>query len=207
MLDGAMRTLLVFLKYPAAGQVKTRLAESIGAERAASLYRKWIGLVLQNVQATRNTTRLVACYDGAPLDAFETWHALADDWWPQPEGGLGDRLEAAFQHWQSKQDPVVAIGTDCIDVDASCIEAAFARLHENDVVFGPAADGGYYLVGLARYLPEFFRNIPWSTPQTLAVHQESCRQHRWSHGLLPLLRDIDTAEDWFEHQRRGNERV
>lgn len=196
-----MRTLLVFLKYPAAGQVKTRLAESIGQERAADLYREWIGIVLSTFQSLRQTMRLVTCFDGAPLEAFECWRCLADDWWPQPIGGLGERLDAAFNHWQIGGGPVVAVGTDCLDVNADHVASAFDLLGENDAVFGPAVDGGYYLVGLARYLASFFHGIPWSTPATLAAHQTLCEQQRWSFGLLPTLRDIDTLEDWNEYQR------
>lgn len=202
-----MRKLLVFLKYPAAGHVKTRLAESIGPERAADLYREWIGIVLHNVQGVRSAARLVACYDGAPPEAFSPWHRLVDDWWPQPDGGLGDRLDAAFKHCQVGGDPAIAIGTDCLGVDAKLVESAFAKLRDNDAVFGPATDGGYYLVGTARYLRDFFHGVPWSTPRTLAAHQNSCEQRRWSFGLLPTLHDIDTLEDWLDYQRRANERT
>ncbi|MEX0977333.1 MAG: TIGR04282 family arsenosugar biosynthesis glycosyltransferase [Pirellulales bacterium] len=202
-----MRTLLVFLKYPIAGRVKTRLAESIGPERAADLYRKWIGIVLQNIQGARSAARLVACYDGAPRDAFAPWHDLVDDWWPQPEGGLGDRLDAGFKHWQAEGDPTIGIGTDCLGIDAALVESAFVKLRDHAAVFGPAADGGYYLVGLARYLPGFFEGIPWSTANTLAAHQAACDRRRWSFGLLPALHDIDTLEDWLDYQQRGNERT
>ena len=196
-----MRTLLVFLKYPAAGQVKTRLAESIGPDRAADLYREWIGIVLSNFQSLRQTTRLVTCFDGAPLEAFERWRCLADDWWPQPSGGLGGRLDAAFHSWQTGGGPAVAVGTDCLDVDANRVESAFELLRKNDVVFGPAIDGGYYLVGIARYLTNFFHGVPWSTATTLAAHQALCEQQGWTYGLLRTLRDIDTLEDWNEYQR------
>jgi rSAM/selenodomain-associated transferase 1 len=201
-----MRTLLVYLKYPTAGQVKTRLAESIGSERAAELYRQWIGIVLRNVQAVRTSTRLVACYDGAAVGAFAAWHEYADDWWPQPEGGLGERLEAAFKHCQANDSgPAIAIGTDCLEVHAEHVETGFENLRTSDVVFGPSADGGYYLVGLARYLTGFFDGVPWSTPDTLSAHQRACERHRWSFGLLPTLRDIDTLEDWLDYQRRGKQ--
>lgn len=197
-----MRTLLVFLKYPGAGAVKTRLAETIGHQRAAELYRQWIGVVFDRVQPLRSATRVVACYDGAPRDAFAEWHVSADDWWPQPAGDLGDRLDAAFARWQAGGEPAAAIGTDCPDVGAGHVESAFEILQDRDVVFGPAEDGGYYLVGLARYLPNFFHDIPWSTPDTLAAHQAVCRQNDWTFGLLPPLTDIDTLADWQQYERR-----
>ncbi|MEX0675893.1 MAG: TIGR04282 family arsenosugar biosynthesis glycosyltransferase [Pirellulales bacterium] len=197
-----MRTLLVFLKYPAAGQVKMRLAAAIGPKRAADLYRQWIGMVFERVQAVRGSTRVIACYDGAPCEAFAEWQAVADGWWPQPAGDLGDRLDAAFRSWQAEGDPAVAIGTDCLDLDAAHVESAFDILRKRDAVFGPAEDGGYYLVGLARYRPDFFRDIPWSTSDTLAAHQSICERKGWSVGLLPPLADIDTLDDWQQYERR-----
>ncbi|MBI3838721.1 MAG: TIGR04282 family arsenosugar biosynthesis glycosyltransferase, partial [Planctomycetia bacterium] len=176
-------------------------------ERAADLYREWIGIVLSNVQGVRRSTRLVACYHGASAAAFDPWRALVDDWWPQPNGSLGSRLDAAFSRWQAESRPAIAIGTDCLEVDANHVESAFDILRENDVVFGPAIDGGYYLVGLVRYLPSFFHGIPWSTPATLAAHQSVCERQGWSFGLLPTLRDIDTLEDWKEYERRRNEQT
>lgn len=199
-----MRTLLVFLKYPAAGQVKTRLAESLGAKRAAELYRQWIDVVFSRVQSVRDDTRLVAFFGGAPAEAFAPWHDQADAWWPQPAGDLGARLEAGFARAQTSGEPAVAVGTDCLDLGATHVASAFDVLGQRDAVFGPAEDGGYYLVGTARHLPNFFEGIPWSTSSTLSAHQERCRNHGWTFGLLPTLADIDTLEDWLEYERRGN---
>ncbi len=198
-----MRTLLVFLKYPAPGRTKTRLGESLGEVRAAELYREWISMVMTTIQSVRDRTRVVACYDGAAESAFAPWHPLADVWCQQPDGDLGDRLTAAFLTWQREKGPTVAIGTDCLDLKADHIEGAFAALASHDVVFGPASDGGYYLVGLARPLPGFFGGIPWSTSTTLEAHLAKCARHGWSVEQLETLDDIDTADDWAEYQRRS----
>ena len=197
-----MPTLLVFLKYPEPGRVKTRLAESIGPHRAAELYRGWIDLVLSRVQPLRPATRVVACYDGASREAFKPWHAAADDWWPQPPGDLGVRLDAAFARWQTAGEPAAAIGTDCLELDAGHLRAAFDLLKDHDAVFGPAEDGGYYLVGLARYLSGFFDEIPWSTADVLAAHRTRCERYGWSYGILPTLADIDTLDDLGQYERR-----
>ena len=199
--EDAVPTLLVFLKYPVAGKVKTRLAQSIGAERAANLYRQWLGQVLASIQPLRGRMRIVACYDGAPQSSFTPWDSLADEWWPQPEGDLGGRLHVAFDKAHKSGEPVIAIGTDCLELDALAFQQALDLLTVKDVVFGPATDGGYYLVGTARPLPDFFRGIPWSSPETLAAHRALCRDRGWSVGLLPTRRDIDTWEDWLSHCR------
>ena len=196
-----MRTLLVLLKYPAPGQVKTRLAESLGPERAAALYRQWIGLVLHHVQPLRGELRVVAYFAGAAPSAFTEWDHLADEWWPQPDGELGARLAAGFERAQQANGPAIAIGTDCLEIDAATVRDAFARLADHDAVFGPTPDGGYYLVGTARHLPEFFASVPWSSADTLSSHLSQCEQRGWFVSLLPTRRDIDTAEDWHSYCR------
>jgi rSAM/selenodomain-associated transferase 1 len=196
-----MPTILVFLKYPAAGKVKTRLAASIGPVQAAALYREWIGLVFSLLQQVRDRVHIVACYDGAPYHAFAPWHSLADEWWAQSAGDLGGRLQDAFQRAHECGGPVAAIGTDCLELDAPALQEALNLLAQRDAVFGPATDGGYYLVGVARPLPGFFRGIPWSSPDTLAAHLALCHDRGWSLGLLPVRRDIDTWEDWLSHCR------
>jgi glycosyltransferase A (GT-A) superfamily protein (DUF2064 family) len=90
-------------------------------------------------------------------------------------------------------------------MDAALVSEAFALLDHHDAVFGPAADGGYYLVGTARHLPGFFAGVRWSSAHTLHDHLTRCREHGWSAALLPLcLHDIDTWEDWQAYlQRQG----
>lgn len=196
-----MPTLLVLLKYPAAGRVKTRLAQSIGADRAAALYHDWIGRVFELVQPLRGQVRVVAYFDGAPRSAFQSWETLADEWWSQSVGDLSDRLEAGFSRAFSENGPVLAIGTDCLEIEGALIQAAFAQLEGHDVVFGPTFDGGYYLVGTREYQPNCFRGVSWSSPDTLSSHRAACDCNRWSVALLPKLRDIDTWEDWQAHCR------
>jgi glycosyltransferase A (GT-A) superfamily protein (DUF2064 family) len=93
-------SLLVFLKYPAAGKVKTRLGTALGMDKAAQLYRQWIEQILQQIQPLRPQVRIIALYEGAPWEAFAPWHHLVDLWWVQGDGHLGHRLAAAFQQAQ-----------------------------------------------------------------------------------------------------------
>ncbi len=189
-------TLLVFLKNPEPGKVKTRLAATIGPERAAGLYREWIGLVLGRLQPVRDQLEVVGLFDGGPVDHFRQWHSLADRWLPQGEGGLGERLESGFEAGHRSGRPVLAIGTDCLEVDSSVIWQALTALQDHHAVFGPAQDGGYYLVGTACHLPGFFSGIRWSSAHTLQDHLGRCHMNGWSVALLPTLRDLDTWEDW-----------
>jgi glycosyltransferase A (GT-A) superfamily protein (DUF2064 family) len=216
--------LLVFLKYPEAGRVKTRLAEEIGADAAVRLYREWIGTVLQNVQAVRPDMHIVGYVDGAAPAKFSEWSALVDEWLPQPAGGLGERLAAGFQLGHARGGPVIAIGTDCLEVDATHVRSAFAHLLRQpqpptprpsspeaegegerpaDAVFGPATDGGYYLVGARNRIAGFFDNIRWSSPHTLSDHLNRCTELGLRVALLPQLSDIDTVADWQAYCQRS----
>jgi rSAM/selenodomain-associated transferase 1 len=193
----------VFLKYPEPGKVKTRLAAEFGAEVAAGLYREWVGGVLRAIQAARETMHVVGYFDGAPAERFAEWAPLVDEWLPQPAGGLGERLAAGFAAGFERGGPVVAIGTDCLDLRAFHLGVAVEYLRRADVVFGPASDGGYYLVGTRRHVPGFFDGVRWSSPHTLADHRERCRDLGLSVDLLPTLDDIDTAADLRAYEARG----
>jgi rSAM/selenodomain-associated transferase 1 len=198
-------TVLVFLKYPEPGKVKTRLAAEVGAEVAANLYRRMLAGVLDAMQPARPEMHVVGYFDGAPLDRFAEWAALVDEWHPQSAGDLGERLAAGFEWAHAREGPVLAIGTDCPDAGAEHLNAAVDALRKTDVVFGPATDGGYYLVGTRQHVPGFFDGVRWSTPDTLADHLARCRQLGLSVALLPELADIDTAADWAAYQSRGPE--
>jgi glycosyltransferase A (GT-A) superfamily protein (DUF2064 family) len=118
--------------------------------------------VLSSLQPLRASARLVVCYAGASREAFREWDHLVDDWRPQPPGDLGDRLAEGFRLAFAAGGPVLALGTDCLEIDPGLLEPAFSLLEENDAVFGPTPDGGYHLVALAEDRPDFFRSIRWS---------------------------------------------
>jgi rSAM/selenodomain-associated transferase 1 len=195
-------TILVFVKAPEPGRVKTRLAATVGPDRAAALYRGWVGTVFGALQPLRPGVRLVGYFDGGPRAAFAEWETLADDWWPQPPGDLGERLAAGFGRGLAAAGPVLAVGTDCLELDAALVADAFGALADANVVFGPAPDGGYYLVGLGADRPGLFDGIRWSGPHTLADHLARCRASGWSVALLPPRADIDTWDDWTAYRSR-----
>jgi rSAM/selenodomain-associated transferase 1 len=201
------QTILVFAKYPEPGRVKTRLAATAGPERAAALYRGWIGDLFAALQPLRGPARLVCCFDGAPRESFAEWDRLADEWWPQPPGDLGERLAAGFRAALAGGGPAVAVGTDCPEMDAALVCQAFDLLAAGrDVVFGPTPDGGYYLVGMSGQLPGLFDGVRWSCPETLADHLDRCREQGWSVGVLPARHDVDTWEDWRAYLERAGGR-
>ncbi|WP_298913574.1 DUF2064 domain-containing protein [uncultured Algimonas sp.] len=155
--------LYVFAKRPAMGAAKTRLARDIGPAHAQRLYRAMTARILRQVRDPRWNTVVYA----APANAIGTvpaWDGF--DQRPQPGGSLSPRLAAAFS---GPRRPVLVIGTDCPQVGARDIADALAALRRAPFVFGPARDGGFWLMGAVAPLPPgTFDGVRWSSEHTLA---------------------------------------
>lgn len=198
------RALVVFVRAPERGQVKTRLAASIGAEAALAAYRMLGTYVARNVASLGASTppcALIAAYTpDTPTAKASTraWLGDAFTYEAQVAGDLGARMAAAIgTRVAAGAGAVAVIGADCPAVSAATVERAFAALDAGaDVVFGPAADGGYYLVALRRVYPELFTDVPWSSSNTLAVTLDRARAAGRRVTLLDTEHDIDTAVEW-----------
>lgn len=189
--------VMVFCKRPAPGRVKTRLAKSIGAMRAAALYRAFVQDVLTSV---RGAGALLRCCP-APSP-----HAIREDWpppfWWQHGADLGKRMSNAFARAFA---PVSAggagaaaallVGTDVPQISPWAVRSAWRALMHADLTFGPALDGGYYLVGMRReaFSPHLFEKIAWSGPHVL---NHSLQRAAGLHTVFaPCLRDVDDLAD------------
>jgi len=190
-----MRRLLVFLKYPAAGQVKTRLAARLGDEAAAAIARASAELTLKRLEPFQPATLI--CLD--PPEALEDVRAWIGPGWacrPQQGTTLGERLaEATSAMFARGARRVVVIGADSPWLTADDVAAAFEQLNANDVVLGPTEDGGYYLIGLSRAAPALFDGIAWSTPQVCAQTRQRAGLLGLRVHLLPQGYDLDHVED------------
>jgi rSAM/selenodomain-associated transferase 1 len=189
------RLLIVFVKAPRVGAVKTRLAQEIGAERACEAYQKLVRTVLGKIGSLVNV-QLRYSPDDAESEVQpwrkSSWTAAA-----QGAGDLGERLARGFSDaFKSGASRVAIIGSDCPWLDVADIEEAWSEVETHDVVLGPARDGGYWLIGLRRPLPELFTGIAWSTPHVLMQTLERARPRDLRVRLLRELRDVDTLEDW-----------
>ncbi len=186
-----MNRLIVMTKYPEPGRAKTRLIPALGAEGAAQLHRR---LGLHTVEQVRSYQPEIR-YAGGDQGLMRDW--LGDfDYVDQGDGDLGDRMSRAFvEGFNQGCDRMIMIGTDCPKVDKTLIDRAFDALNNTEVVFGPAIDGGYYLIGLRKYIPELFCNIKWSTDSVLRDSLESLDRLQIRSTLLELLPDIDRPED------------
>ena len=188
--------LIVFTRYPEPGTTKTRLIPALGPEGAADLQRRM----------TRHALSCASRCDGVPVEVryaggdeplMRQAFGSAFGYVPQGDGDLGARMDrgfrSAFDHGAGR---VVVIGSDCPGITPELLRDAFAALERNDLVLGPAADGGYYLIGLRRPTPELFSGtLPWGMEtvraQTLAIAEGL----GLSTALLPELDDVDRPED------------
>jgi uncharacterized protein len=190
-----MTTLLAMLaKLWTPGHVKTRLAASLGPERAAAIQRLFVETLAARFGQTADDRNIVFM----PPAAEKAFLAVAKDRWrltPQADGDLGSRMRNFFEEALTQFDGVVLIGSDSPDLPVEFANDAFAALESHDVVLGPAQDGGYYLVGAARIVPPIFDEVPWSTaqvwPQTIdRLRARNCRWHE-----LPAWFDVDEIHD------------
>jgi len=200
------RAILVFLKLPEPGRVKTRLAAGIGDEAALLAYRQMVAKVLERCRES-GAELLAIAYDPSERESeIREWlapylGAFTGEvlWIPQVKSDLGGRLEAAAAAVFSAHPGIALsiIGTDYVDLDRALFDEVSARLDsDTDVVYGPTEDGGYYLVAMKSPQPCLFREIPWSAPTTLEASRVAAASAGLKTHLLAPRIDVDTANEW-----------
>jgi len=194
----ALRRIIVFARFPVPGRVKTRLIPALGPDGSVRLHRRLVLRTLRSAQAAACACKaqLELHFDGADRDAVHSW--LGDSWICQPQvaGDLGERMASAFEKgFRDGAGAIVLVGSDCPGLSEEILRSAFESLEHNPVVLGPATDGGYYLVGLGRPVPELFRGIPWGGDRVLAQSIEKLKRIGITPALLPELPDIDRPAD------------
>lgn len=186
--------LVVFVKEPQAGRVKTRLGRGIGTTRAVAFYRHTTATVLARLGSDPRWRMVLAVAPDSAL-ASRAWPASIDRV-GQGRGDLGQRLERVMDGLPP--GPVVIVGTDIPDIRPSHVAAAMKQLGSADAVFGPAPDGGYWLVGLKRRpcVPRAFRSVRWSSEHALADTRANLDTGRVA--MLGQLTDVDEAADFAQ---------
>jgi len=193
------RRLVIFVKEPVPGRVKTRLGRDMGMTASARWFRHQASRLIRAMAADgRWQTVLAVSPDVAGLRS-RVWPAdLAR--WPQGQGDLGARMGRVFRDFPP--GPVVIVGADIPGIAPALIERAFEALGNHDAVFGPAEDGGYWLVGMKRTRatpPGFMRGVRWSTEQTMADTIATLPAD-WRIATIDPLPDIDTLDDLLAHE-------
>ena len=187
--------LLIFAKEPIPGRVKTRLGREIGMAEAARVYRHMGRAVVDRLRSGPYET-VVSFAPSNAQAAMHDW--LGSDglaFWPQVGSGLGARMSNAFRDAFGRAERVCIVGTDVPGLERSHVLDAFALLDRHDAVFGPATDGGYYLLSLRRHVPSLFEGIVWSTPSVLAQSEQRAARCGLDVARISTLADIDTEAD------------
>lgn len=188
------KALIIFVRNPVLGKVKTRLAKDAGDENALAIYKE----LLQR-------TKEVVLDSGVDCFVFYADYLNKDDLWQpnnfrkqlQISGDLGARMQKAFEHVFSEgYKNVCIIGSDCAELSSAILEQAFTELTQQDVVVGPSLDGGYYLLGMKEVYAKLFSAKKWSTETVFSSTLEDIKTLNLSYSLLPKLSDIDYLEDW-----------
>jgi uncharacterized protein len=201
--------LIIFIRYPEPGTTKTRLIPLLGAEGAADLQRKMTEQTLSQVKrlSTSRELRVGIRYDGGDKDLMQTWLGRDFEYRPQGSGNLGGRMKHSLEDAvRAGATKAVIIGTDIPDLTHGIIEKAFDALTLNNLVLGPAEDGGYYLIGLqnnsqSQVIPDLFTEINWGAGDVLEKTLKIAKNSGLSFALLNVLKDIDHPEDFMAWKR------
>lgn len=191
------QALIIFARNPVPGKVKTRLAATMGHDKALSIYQL---LLEHTVQITQQL----------PCDRYVFYadSILKNDIWSddlylkknQEGKDLGQRMLHAFDTlFQQGYQKIIIIGTDCFELSFSILLDAFTALDEKEVVIGPSEDGGYYLLGMRQFFPFLFEEKAWSTDSVYSSTVQQLAIQNIRYEILPILNDIDTEDDWKQY--------
>ena len=188
--------LIVFIKNPELGKVKTRLAKTVGVEKALAIYIALMEHTRKIAEALPVARHL---FYSQEINEKDNWSRTKFRKDLQIEGNLGDKIAMAFHTVFKENEKVVIIGSDCASLTPEIVQTAFDKLDEHPFVIGPAMDGGYYLLGMNQFTPEVFRDIAWSTETVFPTTVERIESLSKTYHLLPTLSDIDYEEDWIKY--------
>jgi hypothetical protein len=188
---------LFFIRNPGPGKVKTRLARELGEAAARALYEACVLDMLDSLDAT-GLEITVYCQPAAELEAARAWLGGGRTVLGQRGGDLGERMRLALvESLRRGAGAAMLLGSDIPQLAPEILRQAAAHLAENPAVIGPAADGGYYLIGFSRsgFCPDAFRGMPWGGPDVLKLTLDALRRQGVTPALLPRLRDLDRLDD------------
>lgn len=197
--------ILLFVKYPEAGKVKTRLAETVGPDDAAKLYSMFVKDIL--ITLRNREERFVVCYDNRwTQDQYIQWLGDEIPFVAQQGTNIGEKMKNAFINaFDSGIDNAIVIGSDIPDIPADNFTKGFAALSKHKAVVAPTTDGGYCLIGFSAkgFLPKIFDNIDWSTEKVFNQTMKLFERHKINFYGLDRWSDIDTFGDLQEFIARN----
>jgi hypothetical protein len=202
--DFCKKCVVLFVRAPQMGMVKTRLAKKVGAEIALDLHQKFTEDLINTLTSVGSTVSIYY-HPSESRSQLIHWLGPSFGYYPQSGNDLGRRMEHAFcRSFEMGFNRVLLVGSDLPDLPVSFFHDAFTRLKTDDAVIGPSTDGGYYLIGFRdrTFFPEIFLNISWGSPLVLEQTLDRFREHRDSVHLLPPWRDIDDFEDLMAFKKK-----
>lgn len=176
------------------GNVKTRLAKSIGNEAAFEVYKHLVEITEKETESIKNCDIQIYFSDEIIETCWENHLKFV-----QIGANLGEKMKNAFREgFKMKYESIIGIGSDLPNLNAEIINTSFETLKNVQTVFGPAEDGGYYLIGMNSIQSCVFENKPWSTGELLEITLAELKKNKITYQLLEELNDIDTVEDLKE---------
>jgi uncharacterized protein len=186
----------VFVRAPVRGEVKTRLAAGIGADAALRVYRHLGSHAVLTAARVQGAAVRVHYTPPSSGEAVARWLGGGPTYHPQAGGELGERMRTAFDEaFAAGYDRAIIVGSDLPGLTTELLEEAFRRLDQAPAVMGPAADGGYWLLGLREPAEQLFSDIEWSRSNVLSATIARLQSSNLAFELLPVLRDVDEAAD------------
>lgn len=192
------KQVLVFLRKPVLGKVKTRLSAEIGEDKALEIYLWLMGITHS---AIKNLDAGIHLY-------FDNLEGILPDWvnsyssYIQKGNDIGERMSVALmdRFYLEPESNILLIGSDCPELKRSTIEAAFKELEDKDLVTGPAKDGGFYLIGMKKWHEGLWKNIIWSSEEVYPTLLRNIKALNLTLFELPTKSDIDTYRDFIPFQ-------
>ena len=187
------RAIIIFVRHPELGKVKTRLAATIGNEKALAVYQFLLAHTHGLVKDRQNPVFVFYADAVAENDLWSSDHIIKK---LQQGKNLGERMLHAFTAvFAAGCNRALIIGSDCYELTGGIIDKAFSLLELNDIVIGPAKDGGYYLLGMNAPVKNVFDNIEWSTGTVFSKTLERVNEQQYRFSTLAILNDVDTEAD------------
>ncbi|MFT7035649.1 MAG: rSAM/selenodomain-associated transferase 1 [Cyclobacteriaceae bacterium] len=185
--------LIIFIKNPEKGKVKTRLAKEIGDDKALEVYQE----LLNHTHSITNSLPVSKnLYYSQRVDENDIWSSADYQKLVQQGEELGSKMSNAFSDsFEDGKSPICIIGSDCFELSEDILQDAFEKLTDFDFVIGPAKDGGYYLLGMNVHSPTLFNDKVYSTSEVSEEAINAIKHLGKSYFLLPELSDIDTLKD------------
>ena len=200
--------LIIYSRYPEPGKTKTRMIRALGKEGAAKLQREMTEHTLNTARQLKNSRQveIEVHFAGGNENLMSDWLGKDINCIVQVTGDLGTKMQSSFQQaFDRHNERVVTIGIDCPDINLEILNNAFDSLHQQELVLGVAKDGGYYLIGLNRTIPQLFQNIDWGTNIVLKQTKAIADRLNLNVKYLTPLSDVDYPKDLPIWQKYQNE--